>query len=329
MPSDPRTLEALRALQPARTAFRSAVATAADGARGFLAAQHGPASDGGGRAARELGPFAAGRLATDRFGALFAGQALLEAPALELLRRALTVLDGTARAGDELFLADVPAGSDLRAVVDAALARAGAAFGAARLVELARAGRLRPSDHAALLDGCAPAGWTQAERELAPPLVVEVDGAELRQAGALAEFLQGAQKLVLVVRGSAPPAALVRLVTPGTFVLQGANATGLSRLVEARGPGIAALVGPEAAAFVHDPGAGHLAERLVLGSAPAEAPKGLRGYSRQQQAEELAQLLALATESARPAAATPATDATPADMLAAWLLRHANLADLA
>jgi hypothetical protein len=34
--------------------------------------------------------------------------------------------------------------------------------------------------------------------------VVEVDGGDL-QAGGLAEFLDGAQKIVLVVRGPAPP----------------------------------------------------------------------------------------------------------------------------
>jgi hypothetical protein len=331
MPSDARTPEALRALQPAREAFLSAVATAADGARGFLAAQRGPAAkNGNGRTARELGPFAAGRLDAERFGAVFAGAALLDAPAFELLTRAQAVLDEIAAAGDALFVASVAASGDLRATVEAALAHAGRGFGAARLVELARAGRLRAADHATLLEGCPPVAWTRSERELAPPLVVEAGGAELRQVGALAEYLQGAQKIVLVVQGSAPPAALVRLVTPGTFVLQAESPLALSKLAAARGPGIAALVGPEAAAFVHDPGAGHLADRLVLGSAPGEAPRALRGYGREQQAEEMAQLLALATETTRPAApATPASDATPADMLAAWLLRHANLADLA
>ena len=173
MPSDARTPEALRALQPAREAFLSAVATAADGARGFLAAQRGPAGkNGNGRAARELGPFAAGRLDAERFDAVFAGTALLDAPALELLGRAQAVLDEVAAAGDALFVATVSAGGELRATVEAALAHAGRAFGAARVVELARAGRLR-AEHATLVEGCPPVAWTRSERELAPPLVVD------------------------------------------------------------------------------------------------------------------------------------------------------------
>jgi hypothetical protein len=231
---------------------------------------------------------------------------------------------------------DVPAGGDLRAGVARALADLGRAFGAVRTFEVARSGGRRAGEAAAALDGFPYARWSRGERRAAPPLVVAVDGADLR-AGVLAEFLDGAQKIVLVVRGPCAPAALVRLVTPGTFVLQSADGTGLDRFAEWGGPGIAALVPDTAARFAHDPAGGAAAwQRLSVAHLPEGDPRiSVGGASGAQQAEELRQLRMLAARPEAPpgAVAVPVAGAAPqaadpADKLAAWLLSQVDLSDL-
>ncbi len=118
-----------------------------------------------------------------------------------------------------------------------------------------RGGRYRPAEHDSLLDAAEFRAWNKAERRFAPPLVVEVDGADLH-AGALLDFADGREKIVLVVRGAMPPAPLVRCITPGTFVLQTVDGTRPRPLAAFDGPAIAALVPEGAAVFLHDPGAG-------------------------------------------------------------------------
>jgi len=332
MPSEERTTRTPAvpdALTGAREAFRGAVAAAAEQVRGFLAAHSGPGNGAGERAGHELGPFAAGRIDLKRFGALFTGAEPLDARALELLGRAHTLLGQIAAAGDELFAAVVPPGGDVRETATAALARAGRAFGAARVVELVRGGRFVPAEHENYLESFPPALWTRVERLLAPPLVLAVGGADL-QVGGLADLLQGAQKIVLLVKAPAPPAALVRLITPGTFVLQATDAGGVGALAGAAGPAVAAVV-PGGVAFVHDPDAGAtLPTRLSLGELPEAPPRGALGrYSLAQQTEELQQLTALAHLVATPSAHAPAGavagPATTADRLAAWLLQQSAL----
>ncbi|HET9984882.1 MAG TPA: hypothetical protein VFQ38_14890, partial [Longimicrobiales bacterium] len=136
----------------------------------------------------------------------------------------------------------------------------------------------------------------------------------------------------LVVRGPAPPAALVRLITPGVLVLQAASAEALAPLAAGDGPAVAALVPEGAALFRHAPAAaatGHA--RLTLDAVPEAAPRAIGAYTAFQQQEELRQLLELAAAPAwpEPAAGAPATNGagefTPADRLAAWLLKQANL----
>jgi hypothetical protein len=332
MPSEDRTLDALRALAAARETFITAVAAAAEEVRALVAA--GSSVNGrDDRAARELGPFAAGRIDLGRFGALFAGTVPLDPVRLETLTRAHAVLAEIARNRDELYVARVDAGDALRAAVDAALADVGRAFGAGHVVELVRSGRYRAEEHAGFLDAYPPARWNRAERQVAPPLVVEVDGSALAGAGALGELLQGRQKLVLVVTGASAVAPLVRLITPGVYVAQLSDAGGLAAVGAVDGPAIAALLPESAARFVHDPAGASLAERLSVAYAPGDpAPVALAGYTAFQQAEELKQLTTLATEIVRPAAAgeaaAAALPATPADKLAAWLLRQADLGDL-
>lgn len=343
MPSEARIRTALEALSALREAFRSAVAAAADEVGARLASHRRPADGRVERTAVELGVFALGRLSVERFSALFAGGEALDPSTLARMERAHATLVQTVARGDELFVARVPPGGELRAVVARALAEAGRAFGAARAAEMARLGRHRAEELDDYVGGFAFRRWNRAERQIAPPLVVEVDGGDA-QAATLAEFLDGTQKIVLVLRGEAPPAVLARLITPGVFVLQTADATELARLAAVSGPAIAALVPEDAARFVHQPGDAPACERLSVQWLPEQTPRAALGsFTAFQQAEELALLQELATApsagsgaeppqrtaspeaSAAPTAPAGAAAADPADRLAAWLLRQAQL----
>jgi hypothetical protein len=163
----------------------------------------------------------------------------------------------------------------------------------------------------------------------APPIVAVVNGADLH-AAELSELLDGTQHIVLVVEGSCPPAALVRLITPGTFVLQTTDARGLDRFRDFRGPAIAALVDDQAACFAHDPARGSaLWQRLEIWQQPAPvARKRIGGLSARQQAEDVAQLLAMATQPAF--SESKLGDLVPAganavDRLTDWLLTESGL----
>ena len=354
MPSDDRAAAALRALAAPRERFHSAVAAAVDEVRGFLAA-HRPAHDGraASAAAVELGAFAGGRIDASRFAALAGGAAPLDASALAPVEAALAELVRVAAAGDALFRVEVRHHADFHLTVAHALASAGRAFAAAQVVELVRAGRWDPEAHTHLLAPFPYRRWNRAERAIAPPLVIEAEGAALH-AGALAEFMDGAQTIVLVVHAPAPPAALARLVTPGVFVMQTDDAAQLARAAAFDGPAVAALVPEGAARFVHDPSAGGtLRARLTIDHLPdGGALRGLDGYSAFQQRDELAWLREMTTvpsaqepvPSARepvPSAQEPVpstadaplgtghsalgTDVPDADLLAAFLLRQAGL----
>jgi hypothetical protein len=356
MRSDDMAARALEALKRPRERFHSAVVRAVEEVRAFLDA-HRPVHDGARsvKAALELGPFAGGRIDPARFGAALTPGAPLDAYALLRVEAALGELTRVAAAGVHPFRVEVQPHSDLHMVVAHALASVGRAFGAAQAVELIRSGRWNAEAHGALLEPFPFRRWNRAERQIAPPLVVEVDGAALH-AGGLAEFLDGAQKLVLIVRGAAPPAALARLITPGVFVMQTADPEELARLAEGDEPGVAALVPETAACFVHDPAAGRTtAERLDVRHLPeATEVTPLDGYGAFTQAQELALLRELAAPPPRVHAAPVAAEAEddagagsaggdaaggapeaspaagespadPVDQLAGWLLRQAGL----
>lgn len=332
MPSDDRVMQILGVLSGARSGFHSAVVAAAGEIEAYLGSHRAPADDRGQLVAAELGVFGSDRIDPERFAVLLTEEGPLDENAASLLERSAAVLNELARAGDALFQVDVAHGRDLAAAVDAALATIGRAFGAARVAELARTGRTAA---AAKEDPTGPfpfARWNRAEREIAPPLVVSVDGGDLG-AGGLATYMDGRLKLVLVVRGAAPPAALARLVTPGVFVMQTTDAADIARLAAFEGPGVAALVPEGCALFTHDPRA---AERLALTSVPETPPKAAVGrMSPFVQAEEL-KLLALLAGAGQAGGATTAVGAAtggnaaaaPADLLAAWLLKQANLTDV-
>lgn len=340
MPSDERAQRALELLAGDRDTFRSAVARTVDEVGGLLERQRSPESDG--RTGRSLGPMATGRIDQDRFASLFAGENVLEPDAAEWVERAHETLSELHGAGDELFRLRVEEGGELAEAVGRACGRLGRAFGAARTADLARAGRYRPEEHAGYLESFPFEMWNSQEREIAPPLIVELLGPDLRPGG-LSRYLDGGLKLVLLVEGPTPPAALVRLITPGVLVLQAEDPEALEVLGDHEGPGIAALFerGSDAAArFLHDPAAGDgLADRLSVGHLPAEADlRPVGTVTRHQQSEELAQLQAMAAASG-PAAAgqnggppeaeeTAVEEAEPADRLAGWLLRQSGLDEL-
>jgi hypothetical protein len=344
MPSESRIQHALAALAAPRERFRSAVAMAVDQVGAFLETRRAPASGRTARTAQELGLFATGRLDAGRFASMFGESGTLDPLALARMERAYEALRQIDARGTELFVVRVPPGGDLRVLVGRGLAEIGSAFGAARAAEMARQGRYPTGDHDDHIGGFAFRRWNRAERQIAPPLVVEVDGADL-QVGGLAEFLDGTMKIALLVHGPAPAAPLVRLVTPGVFLMQCGDDAGLAALAAAPAAGVAAVLPDGAARFVHTPGQAPVWARLSLEFAPeTENFSAIGSFSAFQQSEELEQLRVFSTAPASgaptasdsragPGAASvaPGTNgvapsaADPVDTLAAWLLSQADL----
>ena len=330
MPSDPRTAAALAALQAPRDTFASAVAATLEELRVYLDTHQGEADNRLSVLAAELGLVGSRHIDVARLAGVLTPAPTMAPAAHGVLARTLDVLQSVAARGDAGYVLDVPPGESLYGMTTERLAQLGRAMGAARVADAARKGRYRPSEHDRWLGRFPFSAWSQAERAVAPPLVIEVDGADLRPGG-LAEFLDGNLKIVLVVRGETSPAPLVRLVTPRTFVAQSADESAMARLVAWNGPGIVGLVPAGAARFVHDPAAGSvLGARLAITEVPALDHRKRAGpFSVAQQREELEQLAALqsAAAAAPAAAATGAAteSADPVDKLAAWLMQQADL----
>ena len=339
MPSDARTARALEALARHRSQYRSAVAAAHDQMAGYLAAHRARTHGFAQVVAKELGRFAAGRIDTERFGALFADAHSLSGETAERVERLVGVLAELLAAGDELFVCEVPPGGDLRAQVDRALAQAGRVFGVVLAFRALKTGVYRPERHDEDVAAFPFARWNRSERLLGIPLVVELDGADVR-AETLADYVDGRVAIVLVIRGASTPAPLARLITPGTLVVQTTDVAELALLSTSDTPAIAALVPDGAARFVHDPRPERLTPtRLRVTSLPLEAPRQpLGARSVWQQAEELAQLRTLQQLEAIAPAQPPAVTATPTsapreaapvegaavDQLAGWLLAEAG-----
>lgn len=331
---DERMVRALGALEPARERFHAAVAGAVDEVRGLLSRHE--LGNSRQRQTLELGEFAAARIDTDRFATLFAPGTAIDAAAFGAIRLAMAVLVEIAAWTDEDFVVRLGQGEDLRDRAAAALGKAGRAFGAARTVELARSHRFRADEHARLTVSFPPHEWNRAERQIAPPLSIELPGTRVDGCG-LARFLDGGQQVVLVIGEPSPPAPLVRLITPNTLVAQVGPDEDLAPLLSGEGPAVVAIVPDGAARFVHDPRRdGTLATRLSIEHLPLEEPRGqLGGLGARQRREELLQLKALrdlaVLAEAAPAAvtATPVAGASPADHLAAWLLRQTDLTGIA
>ncbi len=331
MPSDDRTQLALKTLERPIAEFRAALAGAWAQANTYLAGQRMDPATRAATASRELGVFALQHLDPAKFAALFASAGALTPEQVARVERAAKVLEGMLAQGEDLFQVDVPSGASLSAVVGDALAQIGRAFGAMLLVELVRGDRFQAAEHEGLLDRLDFRAWTRDERRFAPPLVVHVDGADL-QVGGLADFTDGRQKIVLVVRGDCAPAALARLVTPGTLVLQTTDETGLDRVATTDGPAIAAIVGAAAARFLHDPRGGKEPwQRFTVWHLPDAPKKSLGGASVWQMGEDLRQLAVLSAvpvggdspDRGTTVSSGPAT----VDRLAQWLLGQSVAAD--
>lgn len=345
---------ALDALKARIDAFHATVAAAEREVSEEISRRVAQESFGGEQALVELGPFAAGRIDADRFSQLLGvADTLLTAEAIDVLGRADAILEDFAvTAADHVV--KVEPGGDLRDAVKQALATFGRAYGAARAVEMARAGTFDEAEHGHLLGPLSFRLWNRAERHIAPPLVVSVRGEDCLPAG-LGEFLDGNLVLLLVAEGPTTPAPLARLITPGTFVMQTADPDDLDRLAATEHPAVALLFDEERegqARFVHDPDAGDSSwARLSVEQMPTEADVG-RGRRPPAWLEELEHLRALATEpptagqgvgagaspEGRPsvdgdvAAGATGADVTagdasadPVDRLAAWLLDRADL----
>lgn len=303
--------------------FRSALALAAEQLRGRLdtvpRAKHG---------LRDLGTFASGRINADRFDLLLTLRHTDHDSGTDadLLHRAWEQLSELLDRGDELLVQRIERGASVVTAVERGLTEIGRAFGAARLVAPQTSDAARDPG---LLAGLPFGRWNKAERALAPPLLLHIDGADLFADG-LARLLDGGVKVVLRVRDDCSPAPLVRLITPHTFVLQTHDPDALQQLGRWPGAGVAALVSESAACFVHDPAAGStLAERLTITSLPESLPtEPLGARSCAQQNEELQQLATLAQAPAPGGAVTAPDSNDPVDALAAWLLGHADLTDL-
>lgn len=330
MQSDPRLTLALAALAQPIAEFRSIVEGAIAQGEGFLAAQHATAPERAVRAASSLGTFAAGRIDAAAFATLFPPVAVASPEALAALERALAILREVRARGDALFVVDVPPGHRLGPELELALVEAGRAFGAAVLAEVVRGGRYTP-EHERLLHPHEFRTWNKTERRFAPPLAVLVDGADL-QVGALMDFADGREKIIVVVRGASPPAPLARCITPGTFVVQTIDGSGLDRVAAFNGPVIAAVVPDGAAVFMHDPAAGKEPwQRMTVKHIPVPPKKAVGGQSAWQMAEDLRIVTDLATTpfsvpSAAGSSATPAVGAADAtDKIAAWLLGQAGM----
>jgi hypothetical protein len=330
MPSDERIAQALEALSEAKESFSSSVAMSAEEVRGILEREQGANENPQVRLAHELGPFAAGRIDLERLAPFVgANEKLDEDKRAEILSAYDRLLE-LKKTGDELFTTKVPLDGYFRGTVFSALGKAGSAFGAARSVEWALHDLAPPEGVEDCLERFPPDQWNSSERKWAPPLVIEVEGQDLRPAS-LAELLEGSQKIALVVNGPAAPAPLVRLITPGVTVIQTDDPGELAVLGAIPGPGIAALMPEGAAKFMHIPGAGKvLDERLTVGHLPEKEPqRALGSISAFQQVEELRQLASLTasaetapTDSAEAGSEEPVMD--DAGQLASWLIHQAN-----
>lgn len=346
MQSETDARRVLDLLRPSFESFGSALTATLEELRAVLEErdedERGPQKPN----AAPLGAFADGRIDAGRFEALLVRAPHRDPGGTPVLRRAFGTLSELAARRESLFRLSIPSGGRLAEAVHVALEDIGRAFGAARVVDRVRAGRFEEGSHGEWLAKFPFSLWDARERSLAPPLVVEVSGADFHPEG-LAEFLDGGVRLVLLVEPPAPPAALVRLVTPAVSVLQTdalEGDSGLASFLELPAPAVAAYVPEGAATFRHRGGDAECAP-LEVGTPPPEPIGPIGGRSAAQLRDDHALFLAraarpetpsaapLLTATAAPAPAAPATgEAAPGtndvDRLAAWLIAQADLSDL-
>jgi hypothetical protein len=321
MPSEERKACALEAVHSRIEQFHAALTVTSDQVRGLLAGSGNTADD----QSEALGFFAKGKLNMERFASFTPKTTRIEAEAEAPIRAAQEVLKSLLAEGDDLFVIKTVEGKGLGHQLSVRLASIGRAFAAARVVDLAKNGAYKEDKHAATLARFPYAMWNSSERALAPALVVEVSGEDFKPS-AIVPLLDTNMKIIFVVSGDAPAAALSRVISPGVFVQQETGDENLEAFTKFNGIAVAAFLPATAVSFVHDPSAGSTTyERFVSVTFPKEVRKrAIGGISPAQQAEDytLLESLSVPPEIAGEAASDPA------GKLSAWLLSQTNLSDL-
>jgi hypothetical protein len=321
MPSEERKAIALEAVRPRIDQFHSALAKTAEQVRGLLAGSDNTTADQN----ESLGYFAKGKVDMERFASFAPKAPRIETDAEAPVQAAQAVLKSLLDEGDDLFYLKGVEGRGLGHQLSVRLAHIGRAFAAARIVDLAKNGAYKEDKHAATLERFPYAVWNSSERALAPALVVEVSGEDFKPS-AIVPLLDTNMKIVFIVNGDAPAAALSRVISPQVFVQQETGNAKLEAFKAYKGIAVAALLPDTAVNFVHDPSAGSTTyERFVSIAFPSEVRKrAIGGISPAQQAEDytLLESLSVPPEIAGEAASDPA------GKLSAWLLSQTNLADL-
>jgi hypothetical protein len=328
MPSDRRVSRVFELLASGHGQYRNVLATTLEEIRGQLEAGR---SDELGRAHRlqeQFGQFAGGRIDAGRLSQMLGNRSSLDVSALRRLERASDVLRNLLSRGDGLFHVATAENTDPAQALGQQLGVIGRGFAAARIARAAQAGASSGLDEDRALESFPFGDWNSAERRLAPAVVVSTAGVDL-VAGAFAPFLDGSLKIVLIVDGLCPPAPLVRLITPATFVMQAHEIPELEALVSSPGVGIGALMPIWAVRFAHDPAGGPESwQRTSVHITRTWRIKRVGPFTPDQQEEELRQLQVLAAAPA-PIADAPRSSETspvdPAERLATWLLNQAQL----
>ncbi|HEX6048107.1 MAG TPA: hypothetical protein VFZ21_02525 [Gemmatimonadaceae bacterium] len=328
MPSDERIRAVRAAARDGYARYETAIGTALDQVRAFLRSRREQTDASiAVEAGATLGAFAQGRVDAARFAALTHRDRSISTVAAGALERSAQVLTELLDRGDAAFVNELPRGGEPGDAAFEAFALVGRAFGAVLVARAVKSSVYSPEQHDRHLRSFPFAKWNSVERRLTPPVVLSVDGEDLR-VGSLSEYLDGSQKLVLVVRGRCAPAPLARLITPGVFVQQACTVDELSAFYASDAPGIAALVPETSARFSHDPARGRSpAERIVVAHRPTSEPRAwIGGASAWQQADELAHLDALATATERQSAiASVDGKRDPAAALTEWLVAQSGL----
>lgn len=315
MLSDERFKVAQQALRTQSASFSAAVEAAYAEVHAYLAT-HAVRSDERAReAGLELGGFAHGRIDIGRLAAAVGPARVLTPQEETVVRRCAEVMDEVIAQREGIFTCIVERGGDLRSAVENALGEVGRAFGAALVFQAVKVGVYHAEQHDPALRAFPFRRWNRNERMIAPPLIVSVDGADL-QPGVLGEYLDGRQKIALVVSGKSTPVPIARLITPGVFVLQTDAPDDLARLSAADAPGIAALLPAPAAWLLHDPTTGALEVARLPDGAPRAA---VGGWSTWQQEDEIALVRRLL------AGDTVAAHGAEVDAIANWLVAQAGL----
>jgi len=349
-PRSDERLDAVRQiLAPAGQEYRSALSSATEEARVVLRTLESAGNGRTARVAQELGGFALGPLDPVQFTALLDPEKRVDPGHLKRLEEAVAIMEWDLAEAAPVTAVDVDSKVGLRDTVEEALAERGRSYGAVRTAVLLRGGSYSDARDERLLGRLPFREWRSLERTLAPPLVVTVEGRDLDTVSGLAQFLDGGQKIVLLVSGPCPPAPLARLMGPNTFVVQAMEPEALEGLASFSGSGVAALVPPEAARFVYEPEDGGALDVEELPESPPRMWVG--GISPAQQAEDLRILESWGRRQEAPFSAgtnragSPApgdeafgssdsgseasapTAPDPAERLAAWLLSRADLDD--